>query len=93
MLSQVEREFLTTWLMEIGMKPVSFWAGKVEHPATYAKYYSMVGTHGTAIDELKQRGYIKNDDKYITVMLTQKALDELGGHSDSCPNVTDETDN
>ena len=79
-LTQAERDFLTTWLFEIGTKPVFFWLAKKDHPATYGMWASPSIT-ASIMDKLKELGYLetsKDPNMDSALMLTAKAINYIG---------------
>ena len=83
MLTDKEKTFLTTWLFEIGMKPVFFWAGKVHHPATWRLEMQRLREKSNGyINQLVEEGYLMHPNESRVLMLTQKAIDALGETDD-----------
>jgi len=76
-LSKIKKQFLTTWLLEAGMSPVNFFNAHDRHPTLHRVY---LDTTGLYLSDLVVAGYITREgvgnDEHI---LTQKALDEIGG--------------
>lgn len=91
MLSQAERDFLTTWLLEAGMTMDWGFMWSYTYPATVRCYRSIDYMY-VHVGDLVAAGYLENTHDSV-YSLTQKALDELGEQSDNCPNVADETVN